>query len=201
MYVLFFYLYTSINYPQKTNNMKNLYILSIAILFLASCGQSVDKMQKVDIDGKFTVEVPEVMTKTTGLNDDACLEYQNTLKEYYMIVIDDDIKEFNEVFVESGLNEYYDDGFIGYADFIYESFVEALTVYTDADWKEFTVNNMAARQKEVDAELDGIKVYYTYTLVHGKDYYYQILMWTLPESKEDFKKIVDKTIASFKEVY
>ena len=40
------------------------------------------------------LSVPEYMSRTSGLNDDACLEFQNAVKEVYTIVIQDDKRIF-----------------------------------------------------------------------------------------------------------
>ena len=67
------------------------------------------------------LSLPDYMKRTSGLNDDACLEFQNPVKEVYTIVIQDSkedlklsditydgIEEFYEVvFKELGLGENY----------------------------------------------------------------------------------------------
>jgi len=180
--------------------MKKFTIFIATLFFLASCAQPENKTQKVTVDGKFTIEVPDVMTKTKGLNDDACIEYQNTSKEYYLIVIDDNIEELNAIFEESDLDQFYEEGFVGYADFVFESLIESIIINDKPEWKEFNINKLPARQKEGYGKFDNIDIFYTYTLVHGKDYYYQIFMWTLKDNMEEFKKITDKVISSFKEI-
>ena len=76
----------------------------VLVLSLVSCKDS--KNQKEDSDGfhtisvnnEYRIDVPLFMTGTTGLNEEASLQFQSLRKEAYLIVMDEQKSRFEEVF-------------------------------------------------------------------------------------------------------
>ena len=90
--------------------MKNRLFSIILAIFLpiVSCIDSKEKKDDsplgaeafhvVSIDGDYRIDIPKFMTGTTGLNEEASLQYQSLLKEAYLIIIDEPKSGFEEVY-------------------------------------------------------------------------------------------------------
>jgi hypothetical protein len=179
--------------------MKKFGLLLLALIVMAGC-QPDKKIQTVEIDKRYSIELPEFTSKTSGLNQDASLEYQNLAKEFYIIVIDEPIEEFHEAIIESDLADIYSPDFMGYSLYVSDLFLGTVDIYSESDFKEMTINKLKGQQKEVEGKVSGIEVYYHYTMVQGAKNYYQVLMWTLLSKKDEHKEQMDEIVNSFKEL-
>ena len=134
----------------------------------------------------FTLDVPEYMTKTFSLNDVASLQYQNTAKATYIIVIEDDKDNLQEVgmkftgpkdFLESFSNEFKKD-----------MVKRKLTPTT-----EFKSNGNGHAQTELFWTEDDTDFYMMITGVETAGHFYKIMCWTTLENKPrveaDFRRI------------
>lgn len=180
--------------------MKKISFFLIAIAFLASC-QPTKKTEKVEIDNRYSVELPTFLTKTTGLNEDASLQYENQAKELYMIVIDESISEFQDAVNENAeYLDYYSNDFTGYCDFVFDLFTESLNTFDASDWKKLDINGLEAMQKGVKGNIQDLDVFYHYTVIKGTTNYYQVLLWTLHDKKSEHQPLMDEIVNSFKEL-
>ena len=64
------------------------------------------EMENVEINGLYSMDVPEHMTVSLTMNEDASLQYMNETRNEYIIVIDEDKEEFKTIFQALGM---YDD--------------------------------------------------------------------------------------------
>ena len=134
----------------------------------------------------FTLEVPEYMTKTFSLNDVATLQYQNTSKSSYAIVIEDDKDHLQEVGMK----------FTGPKDFL-ESFATEFKQdkanRTLTPTTEFKSNGYAHAQTELFWTEDDTPFYMMITGVETAGHFYKIMCWTTLENKPrveaDFRRI------------
>lgn len=167
-----------------------------AVLFLVQSVVAQTKMVEYKTGHVVKLSVPEYMSRTSGLNEDACLEFQNAVKEVYTIVIQDDkeslqlaelnydgIEEFYEmIFKELGVGESYLNRKVGTP--------KKKTIGT----YKFIINDCSLRDKELEADL-----YYVMGLVETPNSYYQVMSWTLLENKEKFKKEFENIVYTLKE--
>lgn len=127
-----------------------------------------------------TMEIPSYLTKTYDLNDVAILQYQNVLKESYVIVIDDSKDELNSL----GM------GFANSREFL-ENFIKDYKVETInrniSNITEFESNNNNHSQVELSWEEEDGEFYMIITSVETKNNFYKILCWTLLEYKNNLK--------------
>ncbi len=156
----------------------------------------------IEIDNIYSIDLSDVLSTYPGLNDDASLEYANIYKEKYIIVIDEDKQEFVDVYKEIGE---YDDSksVIDNYEFVQTSFMsESGSIINESAVKSKKVNGMNSRQKQVDAEVEGVEMPISYWLgyVEGKDRLYTIMAWTLESRKADFEEEANKMINSLKEL-
>jgi hypothetical protein len=94
-------------------------------------GGKVD-LKVVSINEDYSMGIPMNMSKTTSLNDDASLQFQNIFKETYVIVIDENKKEFINAYMELS---------------VYDTSRSALSNYSDTQVQSTTANMDSSGQK------------------------------------------------------
>jgi hypothetical protein len=139
----------------------------------------------------YHVSVPDYMTKTVTLNDVATMQYINSAKNAYLVIIDDSKEELEMKGIKfATLKDFHDDNIKHLRTEENES-VETKATEFEISGNKFYQTELGVNFKEKD-NLE-VKITYLITYVETKGYYYQILCWSLsPEYKNlyaDFKKI------------
>jgi hypothetical protein len=165
--------------------MKNTTLLFIfALIITEAFSQSFTAKQGGHC---FTLELPEYLTKTWDLNDVASLQYQNTMKDVYVVVIEDDKEQLESLGMKfTGPREFLDNFT---KDYQKESKKRKLF-----EVSEFELNGNKLAQVEMSWKEDDIDFYMLITSVESPKHFYKILCWTTVQNSD--KYMVDfKTIA------
>ncbi|SFC48430.1 hypothetical protein SAMN04487891_11216 [Flagellimonas taeanensis] len=153
----------------------------------------------VVVNDRYQIDIPRFMKSTTGLNDEASLQYQNLFKEAYTIVIDEPKDEFVDLFRE--LNSYDENLSLieNYRDIQLQLFNERMRVNTQSSPRSLKINGLDAQQVDMDAHVDGVdqEISYFLTFVEGPENVYMIMAWTLKSKKEEHAKTYGVTAESF----
>jgi hypothetical protein len=186
-----------------------LFIFGVTFL-MASCMLNGGKNEKsakndydtISINGQYSMHIPKFMTKAANLNNDASLQYQNIFKEVYVIVIDENKKEFIETYNNLGSYDSTRSPIANYADTQVQLITSNANVISKTEVANFTINGADAATTEIDASIEGIKTPITYflTFIDGKDNLYMIMAWTLRDKKETHRPLFDEIAKSFKMV-
>ncbi|WP_127141602.1 hypothetical protein [Flagellimonas marinaquae] len=174
----------------------------VLVLSLVSCKDS--KNQKEDSDGfhtisvnnEYRIDVPLFMTGTTGLNEEASLQFQSLRKEAYLIVMDEQKSRFEEVFRDL---EQYDDSLSviqNYRDARLQILSRTTQITHKSPFTSRLIYGLDAESLELDAKVNGMdqEISYFLTFVEGHENVYMIMAWTLKDKKMEHKKTF-KTIA------
>lgn len=166
--------------------------------FVFSCGN--EEIQSVKIKGQYQIELPKTLSKADNLHEDASLQYQNIFSEFYTIVIDEPVSDFNDmVSQDEYLAESYTPNLTGYSDLLKDNLSVSIKNGKFSAFQDTRINGLEAKLMNVAGTVDGIDVYYQFGFVKGKDHYYQIVNWTELKRKETNQKAMEKIISSFKE--
>jgi hypothetical protein len=157
-------------------------------------------MQIVTIENKYSISIPSFLTKVSGLNDDASLQYQHAWKELYVIVIDESKEEMQNVLSENNLIGKYSNDIKGYSSLLLNGFEQNINVSKKSKVTETLVNNMPARLITVSGKVEGIDAFYTIAFIEGKNRYYQIMTWTLASKENEYKDKMNQILYSLKEL-
>ncbi|MFA9190060.1 hypothetical protein AAGV28_01650 [Flavobacterium sp. FZUC8N2.13] len=173
--------------------MKKTYLALIFIFFTSiSIGQTNFIKQKAG--HVFYFDMPEYMNKTLGLNDVATIQFKNSIKEVYAIVIEDSKEDLSllEMYYSS-INEFHED-FI--KDFLVDEEKRFLSkpILNSKDNINFIEFDASYYDKEND-----IEIYYLIGIVESKSHFYKVLYWTNKDNKDKFKADFQKSLYSFKE--
>ncbi len=181
--------------------MKN-HILSlfaaVLILLVTSCST---KPREVVIDEKYKMDIPGDLISTTALNDDASLQYFNAFKELYVMVIEDVPDEVYETIAELEMEGEYPFNFEGFCMLVCSGDEDVFAAVSDRHkLKETAINGLNARTFGNTRTINGVDVYYKMALVQGKETYYQVITWTLPQRSKKYETVMDDMINSFTEL-
>ena len=140
---------------------------------------------------EFDITVPTYMARTTGLNRAAIIQFKNSAKDVYALVIEDNKEELALAEMRFGSLE---------------------------EFQEFTMNEFLKNEDQrkistpVSKSINGFKyihaeasyydkevkqsVYYFFGIVETKTAYYKLLCYTSLDKKEKFKADFEKTLYS-----
>lgn len=181
-------------------------IISVIFLLITSCIDSKNKKDDsslgtetfytVSINQDYKLSIPKFMTGTTGLNEEASLQYQSLLKEAYLLVIDEPKAGFEEVYRD--LNQYDDDLSImqNYRDARLKILSRTTEINRKTKPEFLKIHGLDAETMELDANIEGVanEISYFLTFIEGDDRVYMVMAWTLKNKKMEHKKTF-KTIA------
>lgn len=179
--------------------MKKFTILLLTIMSLNSC-QSGNEKQIVTIENKYSIAIPSFLTKASGLNDFASLQYQHVWNEFYVIVIDEAKAEMQKALDENYLTETYTNDIKGYSELILKGFEQSVYISDKSEIIETTINNMPARLLTISGRTEGIDAYYSLGFIEGKERYYQVMAWTLSSNEHKYKDEMNQLMHSLKEL-
>ena len=158
--------------------MKKIYIILFLLTFTTKSFSQ--NFSTKNAGNCFTLEIPNYMAKTYDLNDVATLQYNNTVKEAYVIVIEDSKDELNSL------------------SMIFQNpkeFLESFTKDYQLESKNRTISEITAfesnknqhAQVEMSWSTEEGDLYMLITTVETKEHFYKILCWTLREHKDKLK--------------
>ncbi|WP_337042421.1 hypothetical protein [Emticicia sp. 17c] len=172
---------------KKTKGL--LVLIAFISVIQVSLGQTSFTEQKAG--HIYTLSVPNYMAKTFTLNDVASMQYHNAAKNAYLVVIDDTKEELEMKGIKFGsLKEFHDENI--------KQLSAEENMPTESGQTEFTINGNKFYQSQLSVTLKeegsaDVKITYLVTYVETKDYYYQVLCWSLTSDFKsllgDFKKI------------
>jgi len=171
-------------------------LLVLTLLLLVSCK---GKVQTVNIDNRYSLNVPNDFKQVKDLNEEASLQYQNTLKELYLIVIDEPKSAFTKAVKENNLQDTYSNTLKGYSQLITDGMDSSIAVKKMPDFQEKIIAGLKARELSFDGLSSGNHVYWKLAFIEGNNTYYQIMVWTLADNHKKHEKEMQAIINSFKE--
>jgi hypothetical protein len=172
-------------------------ILLLAATLLAAC--SGESTQTVKVDGRYAIDLPSFLTETTDLNAEASLQYQNTFKEFYVIVIDEPKTELIKALDINSMYDRYTADLKGYSELVTDGMDSSIATDSLPAFEETTINGSKARLLSFEGLSSGYKVYWKLAFIEGNNRYYQVMTWTLAESRTKYEDEMLAIINSFKE--
>lgn len=159
----------------------------------------IEDFNTVNVNEDYQISIPPFMTGTTGLNEEASLQYQNIREEAYTIVIDEPKDEFVQIFKQMGS---YDDNLSlleNYRNIQLQFFEQRMQINDQSDVTSQKINGLDAESVEIDSNVNGIdeELSYFLTFVEGPENVYMIMSWTLKDKKENHRTIFEAIASSF----
>ena len=101
---------------------------------------------------------------------------------------------------DNELEEYYSLDIDGYANLLTDNMESTITFDSIADLKPQKINGLEARTINFTGMMEGVHIYWKFAFIEGRNNYYQIMTWTLPDRKKTYDETMDAMINSFKEI-
>jgi len=150
----------------------------------------------VKFENLYSLEVPDYMEATRELNNEASLQFMNTSREAYVIVIHESKEEFIEAFREMDMYDEELSVLENYATFQKQTFTYAIDEETQNEPIEYrTINGIKAGVSVLAGRSAEIpyNIYYQFAFYEGNDTLYFLVAWTLSDNlsqnKADLKAI------------
>lgn len=169
------------------------YFLFIAFLFSLYCCKKETVYNSIKVNEKYTIAIPDYLTPCSDLHKDASLQYQNTEKEVYALVIDERKKLMADYDLDYDLDLYY-------KNIASQAFIESIKDGKISPPGRQEIDGKKALITDISGNINGTDVFYRMGIIETPYAFYQILTWTRAENKEEYMDDMIKTIESFKEL-
>ena len=168
---------------------------AVVALGLMACNGSDTSLETVDVDGKFSIEVPDYMSELDLENPDAVFQYGNESKEHYVMVIMETHEELLQYGLEMGIQEYAELS----VEFLKSSISEP-KVEEVADGIEM-VNGMETMGYKIRGVFpdNNLEIFYYAMFYRSDKAFYYVTTWTLADREEQFADNMEKITHSVKE--
>ncbi len=161
------------------------------------------KVREVNVAGRYSIMLPTYLTEGFDLNSEASLQYQNVIKEVYIIVIDEPKQEFIDVFREIEDYDTTKSPLENYARAQMESIRSNMSVVTSESpirlvqtgCGQAIMYDVAGTQEGIDDAMG-----FTVGFYEGKLNLYMIMIWTFEKTKSVYQADMDAMLVSFKEL-
>lgn len=158
------------------------FIFTSFILF--SCGNT--KWETKSFEG-FSIEVPDYLTASTRLNDAADAQFENGVREVYLVVL----KETKEE--AAGFT------FDSYCEVVKENFKKGADAEIINE-NHVKVNSLSSFQFDSFARVEGYEVFYVAGIFESENNFYQVISWTLKGRKDTYEADLRRIVNSLKEI-
>ena len=162
------------------------------------------KFDRVLIDSTGEMQVFASMNKTDELSKETDLQFMDTFKELYLMVIKESIADFEftlELDSATYMKNVKDSSstFAIYSEFITHRMKGNLNTATDSMVIKKTSHDMPLRIYSLEGEVKNMKIFYQVGFIKGKEQLYQVIIWTQAKRKNLYEGVMRKMIESLEE--
>ena len=140
------------------------------------------------------------MSEFDDLNKVASLQYGTSRREFFVIVIDESIKELEQELEIQNLTDAYPNNIQGHSKLLQQIFEKNYSVTRRSKILDTSINGMPTRTLTVEVNAEGTEVSFSLAYVYGKETLYQIGVWALADRKEKYSEQMTQIIHSLKEL-
>jgi len=146
--------------------------------------------------------IPNFLDSTTRLHKEASLQFANPLKEFYVMVFDENKDNLlQQRLFDSTLQALFPDStsiLPSYFDYM-TSTLSKQPNFSLFDTVTTTIKKAKAKTGSVILSLEKAKAFYRVAAVESNNNFYQVYVWTLEKHKDKYRPIMDSIINSLKE--
>ncbi len=151
---------------------------------------------------EYALDIPKHLYACSGLNDEASAQYEDTVNELYIIVIDESKADFVNVMKE---NKKYKEKLSvaeNYRNVEMRSLKKSIKIKGKRIERRETIHNLDAQIEEVNAKARGIEetIAYKFAFIEGPENMYYVTIWTLSTSEQINHAEMEGMINSFRVV-
>lgn len=169
------------------------YFILLIIPLTFSCCKNEPVFTEVKVNNRYAISLPDYLQPCTDLHKDASLQYQNTEKEIYAIIIDEKKITMQDYDLDYDIDLYFN-------SIASQPFLETIKDGKVSPPGRQTINGNKAIVAEITGKIDENEVYYRMGVIETPYEFYQILIWTRTENKTKVEPDMIRMIESFKEL-
>lgn len=173
--------------------MRDRYILILFVVFALTSCKKETVFTEVKVNNRYSLLIPDYMQACTDLHKDASLQYQNIEKDIYALVIDEKKKTMQDYSLDYDIDTYFN-------NIASQGFSENIKDGKVSIPGRQEINGHKALIAEITGKIEENEVYYKLGLIETPYEFYQILVWTRAQNKEELQGDITKMIESFKEL-
>jgi hypothetical protein len=181
-------------------------LLFFLVAFMISCGNDNKSLniatdfKKINVNNLYTIKLPKYMDEAKeDLNDVASLQYENQLKETYLLIIDESKKEYIDSYRR--FDEYNEELSVAenYKNAQLELIQEGIKTLRLSEPSTSKINGLDVVHLELDAKVEGVfyDITYFFNFIEGKENMYMIMAWTLTSEKDTYREVFKKAASTF----
>lgn len=174
--------------------LRRIQITLMTVLFFSLTMFAQTNMTNYKAGHTFDVSIPDYMTKTTGLNDAATFQFQNTVKDIAGFIIYDTKEDLELVELKyTNAQEFYESFIKDFLDKQKNRNISEPKIQTIGDIN-FVECDASCYSKESKTD-----IYYFVGIVETKKAFYKLLCFGGIENKEKYKADFQKILYSIKD--
>lgn len=153
--------------------------------------------QTITWNQAFSLEIPDylqavdTLKEERRLNPDGIFQYENQERDLFLILRRDSLASLHLRQPDFDLKDFY--------DVTIEHLVNSLTGASAPPPDSMGINAMPAYVGDLSGILEGDMLFYRLALAEGREYVYQILVWTTEEKRPMYEEDMNRLLFSFKE--
>ena len=158
--------------------------------------------QSAVVEGIYSIKVPNYMSVSNDLSEEASLQYENLIKDAYLIVIDENKAEFIEIFNELEMLDSTKTALENYTQYQRESISNTMDVTSVSELREIMINGNEALMIQIDGGIPEVNTDVTYLLavIQGNANLYSVLYWTTKEQAKKMLPHFEQSIHTFQDL-
>ena len=172
--------------------MKKIFLYSSLFAVLLSCHNDAVFINQM-VNSRYTISIPEYLKPCTYLQKEASLQCADTTNDVYAVVIYEKKKVLQSYNMSFNLDSYFD-------NIIHQPFLETIKNAKVTSPLRDTINGNHLLLAEITGTVNKTDVYYKMAIIETPYTFYQILVWTKAERKDEMLGDMMKIIMSFKEL-
>jgi hypothetical protein len=168
--------------------MKRFLILIIGSLLVISF-DAKPKWTERKVNELYSIFIYNSMVETKNLNESASLQYQDSSKQLYILIIDEEKKSLHDLDADYTLDAYF--------KFVVAN-MKGINEFASAEPVSLEINGLKAKQAIITGKTKNQELYYNLVVLESRTHLFQIVAWTTADSKEKKKLSLDAMIRTFR---
>ncbi|PZR21582.1 MAG: hypothetical protein DI539_07650 [Flavobacterium psychrophilum] len=175
---------------------RSVLVLLLSTVFFISCEQTTTTAH---VGNRYTLELPNHFIRTGDINKDASVQYENRVKNIFVIGIDETKDVVSADIAKKKLSDTYPSTLEGYSQLILDGMETSIAKKQLPPFEETKIGGLKARIISFEGVSSGNRVYWKIGFIEGPNRFYQIMVWTDAENRSSYEKEMAGIINSFKQ--
>lgn len=161
-------------------------ILLLMSLVLSSCSFSVGYLQHGHKACDCSISAPASWKKTEGMLANAVIQLSDAKVDSHAAVLAESKTQFQDM----DLNKY--------TKIVSEKMLSGLQGKKIKEFSDLTINDLSGKQSQIVFQKNNVDLILIYTILEGKNRFFQILTWTPKDRFESNQQSMEDLIKTFK---